>query len=554
MVALLAVCLFGAPRAFAQTPESSGVTSTEGVVVAFEAEDIVVDIAGKRGAQGGDVLEIWRPLKLKHPVTGKLVTDRFRIGSIKLTQVRDSLSLARPDGKLAREARLGDVVILRKARLDAAPTKKEKPVPVPAAPEKPDVLPSPAPDVTPSAPPDPDTERVSEMFDSLKGADVTRRILAYEDYVRESPKGRYAVVLWEEAAQLRRLLAHDATSKTRGTPALSSFSGPGEALEGVPLTLGVEVEGQARGAVLHARRAGEVSYQPTPMRAAGPGYFAVTIPADRMRAPGVQYFVEVVSDDGKAFPIVANADGPKEIEVQPIPTPTPPLRNEAVLSVWTDYADYNRMKGNDKVWQTEGFVGMRFGDEGLRALRTGFGVFRGVGGSLEELDELGYSGRKVGLTYGYLEAEWGLSSFTGLIARGVIGLRDDGVAGGAQMLVRIGNDKKTNLQIGGEVLGGIGLRGITQLDLNIFEKVPILFRTEVTNQPAGSSSNQDDARPDDPSAPGVSIGRGEVGARAIAQVGYRVAPGLVIAGRGSYQGRTIKHAGPGFGGAVTYTW
>jgi len=31
-------------------------------------------------------------------------------------------------------------------------------------------------------------------------------------------------------------------------------------------------------------------------------------------------------------------------------------------------------------------------------------------------------------------------------------------------------------------------------------------------------------------------------------------PDLVISARGSYQGRTINHAGPGFGGAVTYQW
>ena len=61
--------------------------------------------------------------------------------------------------------------------------------------------------------------------------------------------------------------------------------------------------------------------------------------------------------------------------------------------------------------------------------------------------------------------------------------------------------------------------------------------------------NDSDKTPQD-----TSIQRGEVGARAIFQVGYRVTPGLIVAARGSYQGRTINHAGPGFGGAVTYTW
>ena len=39
-----------------------------------------------------------------------------------------------------------------------------------------------------------------------------------------------------------------------------------------------------------------------------------------------------------------------------------------------------------------------------------------------------------------------------------------------------------------------------------------------------------------------------------AQVGYRLLPGFVVSARGSFQGRTIQHAGPGFGGGASYTW
>ena len=173
-------------------------------MVALESEDIVVDLAGKRGAAGGDVVEIWRPLKLKHPVTGKVVTDRFRIGSLKLTQVRDVLSLARVDGKLTRAAEPGDIVILRKAKLESTPTKPTLKTEKPATPDVSAVSFGAG-----AEPVDPDARFVSELFDRLKGTTVSQRIIAYEDYVRNNPEGRYAVVLWEEAAQLRRLLAHD---------------------------------------------------------------------------------------------------------------------------------------------------------------------------------------------------------------------------------------------------------------------------------------------------------------------------------------------------------
>ena len=134
-----------------------------------------------------------------------------------------------------------------------------------------------------------------------------------------------------------------------------------------------------------------------------------------------------------------------------------------------------------------------------------------------------------------------------------MGLLDDGIGGGAQLLARIGNDRGTNLSIGGELLGGVGLRSIVQLELNTFERFPILLRSEVTNQPAGSAPS-DVQLGGDPPDPTIASGPSEVAGRGIVQLGFRVTPELVIAVRGSFQGRTINHAGPGVGGSVGYTW
>jgi len=191
---------------------------------------------------------------------------------------------------------------------------------------------------------------------------------------------------------------------------------------------------------------------------------------------------------------------------------------------------------------------MRFGDIGIRAVRTGFGVYRGVSGSLEELDNLSIKyplEREVGLTYGYLEGEFGILHSASLIARLVGGLTEAGTTTGALAMVRIGNDLETNLELGLEVLGGVGLRSITQLELHPTPRFPVLVRSEVTNQPAGVS---------DPNFRGPVELHGDIGLRAIVQPGYEVWPGLVLAVRLSYQGRTIYHAGPGFGGTVSYSW
>ncbi len=79
-------------------------------------------------------------------------------------------------------------------------------------------------------------------------------------------------------------------------------------------------------------------------------------------------------------------------------------------------------------------------------------------------------------------------------------------------------------------------------------RLPVLFRAEVTDQPAGVAASGDT------SDPNLATGETDVGLRGIVQGGFRVTPDLALSLRGSFQGRNIKHAGPGFGGGVSYTW
>jgi hypothetical protein len=231
--------------------------------------------------------------------------------------------------------------------------------------------------------------------------------------------------------------------------------------------------------------------------------------------------------------VLGSAEAPLVVEVDVAPGAPRPAGTLAQVSMQSEYASFNVNHPNDYVWQTEGSAGWRLGDEGIRAVRSGFGVLRGKGGSLTDLDELGKAPKSVGLTYGYVEAEVTLTPTYSLILRPILGLRESGVTGGAQGFVRIGNDLRTNLSLGGEILGSVGQRGIVHLEWRTIKRVPIALRTEITNQPASSS---------------------DVGARAIVQVGYQLTNELVLAGRVSYQGRTINHAGPGAGLAASYQW
>ena len=511
--------------------------------MAIESGDLFVDLGASRGARAGELAELWRPLRIKHPVTGQILVDRFQIGVLRLTRVGTTLTMAEPAGGMTRAPAPGDIVILSASPVEPARTAEAALPSLTAAAPSPPLL----------APPQGDAEakELSDLFLSLRGTAPSSRIAAYDSFVQTKPKSRYAPVLREEAQSLRLLLSNAGDGHAHEPPpetTASEFDAPARASAGFPLRIAVEVLGKFKGAILHVRRPRALTYESLPMKALGQGYFAGAVPVAMVQAPSFDYFIEGVEEGGSVTTsVVGTAADPRSAIVEDPLRVKAPSRYLATAAILTDYASFNTKSNNDFVFQTEGYFGARLEDVGLRAVRSGFGVYRGRGGTLQELDVQGLSGRDVGLTYGYLEGEYAFTSLYAFVLRGIVGLRADGVSGGGQAFFRVGNDRRTNLLFGGEVLGGIGLRGITQLEWNTIRRVPIVFRTEVTNQPAGVATTPSGSVP-------TSIGQGEVGARAIVQVGYRLTDELTVSGRVSYQGRTINHAGPGGGAAVSYEW
>jgi hypothetical protein len=374
---------------------------------------------------------------------------------------------------------------------------------------------------------DADAQALGDLMAGLTGSDPEKRAHAYLSFVASRPHSRFSRVLREEALALR------ASSKEAERPAPSSLPKLERVRAGEPQHFAVELDPQFVGAVVHVRRRGALAFRSVPLLNVGPRYWSGVLPGDAMTDAGMEYFVEGVPSQRPAVAVLGSAEEPVAVQVDVPPgTPRPP-GTQAEASLQSEYASFNVKRANDYVWQTEGSVRWRLHDQGIRAVRSGFGVLRGQGGSLRDLDELGKPPTAVGLTYGYVEGEVTLSPSYSLIVRPILGLRESGITGGAQGFVRIGNDLRTNLSLGGEVLGSVGQRGIVHLDWRTIKRVPIALRTEITNQPASSA---------------------DIGARAIAQVGYELTNELVVAVRASYQGRTINHAGPGAGLAASYQW
>jgi hypothetical protein len=535
--------------------------TVEGRIVGEEEGHWVVDVGARLGASAGETGELWRPVQMRHPVTKRVVKDRYRIGSVRITEALQVLSFADVEGEPRQKPRPGDIVVLRVERPEPPSPSAGKAEPARAV----------------AVHRDPDLESVAALVDSLRGKVLGARIELLETWLHANPTNRHAAAIREELG----LLKHFASAVERPSaasfgepsqepvvapplafreppsfvappsgfepPRVERFVPPEEAFSGAPLDIGVDVSGELNGAILHSRHVGEVSYTATPMRSAGTDFWVATVEGTRVRAPGLDYFVEIVRVDGVAVPALGDQDRPLHVVVRDMPKPKPPSHHRSTASAYTDYADYNRLRGNDRSWQTEGYVGMRFNEIGLRALRTGFGVYRGVGGAVGDLDIAGLAPRNVGLTYGYLEGEAGISPTLSIIGRGAVGLRDEGVSGGGQLHLRIGNDLETNLLLGGEVLGGIGLRGGAEFQIMPQGRVPVMARIEVTNQPGGELGTIS-------AAPGESPNRAEAAVRLIFQPGYRILPPLVVFMRLSAQGRTINHFGPGIGGGATFEW
>jgi hypothetical protein len=524
----------------------------QGHVLAVQTGDLILDLSESNGLAVGRRVELWRPIRLRHPVTGRTIEDRFRIGVLTLTQVRPHLSLAVSEGTLERPPQPGDVVIAEPEGVPAVAA-----VAASAAtslPELPPLVPAASPRPAGTGARDADDDALSRLFDALRGSSPRQRIAAYAAFGKAHPGHRHTATLLEQAGQLRELVESSATEPNAS--ALARHEPPELALVGQELSLAVQLRSSRPGLLLHYKPTASTTYQTLSASSAGGNFYVVSVPGAAVGDGGLSYFMETVDSAGKTQPLLGTAEAPIAVETRRRWDMAAPERPAATAQLSADYADFNRLRNNDRDFRLEAAFGLRLNELGLRALRSGFGWYRGVGGSLVDLDELGKSARQVGLTYGYLEAEYALRETFSLIGRTLLGLNAEGVRGGLQAHVRIGSDRATNVTLGGEVLGSVGVRGITELTIAPLSRFPIVLRSEVGNQPAGVTPDAGHVRPEQLGATleGTSTGESDVGVRGIVQVGYRVLPDLVLSARVSYQGRNVNHSGPGFGGAVLYSW
>jgi hypothetical protein len=220
-----------------------------------------------------------------------------------------------------------------------------------------------------------------------------------------------------------------------------------------------------------------------------------------------------------------------------------PVRsNMSRVRAATEYVSFDKLSGRDYYYVFEADFLLRLPTKVLEGLRTGYGHYRGRGGTVKELDELKLAPTPAAFTYGYLEFALALHELFALLPRLEVGLgrpqNEDNnvksqVKAGGQLRVRIGRADGTHLILAAETVPEIGQRAFVGLSLGLLEKFPMAFEVHVTDQPVNTN---------------------QLGVRAVYELGYRPNPVFALAARASFQGRTINHTGPGFGIAATFDW
>ena len=526
-LALLPAAAFAQPRG-----------EPTGAVLRIDGRDVYVDVGRAAGATPGMRLRVMRPVTAMRPGTQQLLEDRFALGELELAEVGEVLSRARPESALARAIRLGDRVDLpQPAPADAAPAATASA----ARGGAPPCQPAPSKEARLG---DVEAAAFRQAWLGAQGLPAARRAEHWQSWLAMHPSGALADAIRSEVAALRAVAARPGGAERLTLPAElePTVTAPRRSFEGDPIEVVLTFPGRSapRAASLNWRPAGEPLYQPIAF--AGEGrHWRARLPREGARSPAIEYWVGIVDEAGGERPRAGTPDAPARIEVLPTAGgPSARRTDRSEVGLWTDYADWNRFRGNDYHWNLEGEFLYRVLSD-LHSLKLGFGLYQGRGQSLESAianeraagaGTVHYDSVEVGYNYVFTEFDIRASELIGLVAKGIAGVDRNGLAGGIEGKLRIGRDPGTHLVIGVGFTEGIGNRNEISLAWDAVRGWPMMATVVVTNEPVGE----------------------DYGVRFVWQVGRSLNRWFDLSARLGYELRDIDHAGFGIGLAGRFHW
>jgi hypothetical protein len=292
---------------------------------------------------------------------------------------------------------------------------------------------------------------------------------------------------------------------------------------GVPLALSVYAPSPLAHPTLMYRAVGEHVYAALAFEAKPDSYYIARLPAGAVQAPGVEYYIVVDMPDEPRQLAFATPEEPVRVDVEGRFNETTELARYGVrdeISTDAELVNYSSQGGQrDYYYRTEGdYLHRIFGT--VYSMRFGAGYVHGVAVDGETMPTT------VGFLYAYSEAEFRSASFPiAFIPRVIFGVDDNGVGGGFEARLRLGDELGMNFEGGVTVLSELGFETFTQLTMHPTHNTSVALAAYLENLPLDNA----------------------LGFRSYADLRYRFARATSVLVRLGVAARSIDTIGPDIG-------
>lgn len=513
----------------------------DGRVLRVDGAQVYVDLGRKEGATQGLELELLQRVEVTDPASSRQLVDYFPLGTLRVVQAGETLSMLQGPASLVTRVQVGDRVRGEAGEHVAGPSEL---VGASAPGSDVEVVER----VVEKVPPD--LKAFANAFNKVAGQAPLQRITTWETFALNWPASKLEPVARKEIEALRALAESLQTAEAAKGPAelVSAVAAPTTAVEGqaVPIVVTVPEAGRVTHASLHFRRNGEPGFRFVAMTRRGDASWQAEVPAEAVTTDGVEWFVIVQDDEGGEQRRPAREFG--SVDVSKEASGGLGIRNRSQVSLFYEYVDFYALQGVDRFSHFEADFLYRI-DSPLRAVRVGYGVRAGTTGVTGVIDEayaqsdgpavkdgLEADGSLItsGFNFGYAELEFGGARWFGVSARGIVGVEPDGLSAGLEGRMRLGREEGTSLVLGAARIGTLGENYLLQLNWDTVPKVPMAAGVHVTNLPAAV--------------------RSDYGVRLVYEARYELTDWVEVGGRVGYQFRNIFHSGPSFGAGTVFKW
>jgi hypothetical protein len=503
-----------------------------GSVVKIEAQEVYISVGVDRGVTGGSAVRLKRPVSLKHPITRATVQDWIPIGSASVTQAGAVMSRA-VVGDMVTAIKVGDIAEVLVDRPDSRKAPEPvAPVPAPTGPQAPAI--------------DPATQEVLGLFAAQANQPIETRIAAWERYLSTRANSPFAAAIRRDLDELHRLrdeMLPPTTSRSTETRVSVGHTPPKSATMGmqIPVVFVLDQPDRVASAYLHYRPRGNRTYKSMLLVREHDIYLRGTLPAEAVKAPGLDYFVEVSTSTGASGLAIGTPREPIAVDVA---NPTMldrfgslPGRSSVKLAIdYLDFAQLDRRDGDRTDRMVTGNVDFTYRfDSWVESVGVGYGVYAGSGGYTDGVWDAANPIPRSGFHYGYADMEVGGHTDEVHISAGgqlIAGVGKDGFGMGAEGRFRIGDREGTNLAIIGRTISQVGFVSDIRFGARPIDKLLLGISVGATDQP----------------------NRGDVGVKLGTELEILAGEHVSVLLRGSWQGRSTKHGGLGAGGGLGFYW